>query len=363
MKILLYGSPFDPIHHGHLHMIRHVKEQLNIDRVILLVTKNPRWKQTTTSVSDRINMVRLATKDIPYVEVSLFEVESQKVVQFTVDTILHFKKIYPNDQLFYMIGGDQVSQFDKWKDPGIIANHVQLIAYPRLDASLDHPNYERFNILKITGSLIDVSSTSIRQFQSLQTPLLVIEYIMQHELYVVPKIKAFYEPKRYEHVISTARTAYEIAEANQLEPSEAYLAGFLHDIAKDMDEQEARRLYEEYETQPLPAETYSLHQFVGAILAQTEFNIQNENILEAIRYHTTGNAHLNPLAKIVYSSDKIEPTRGYDSQVLIEACKKDYHQGFIDVLKDNLKHLQKKDHKITHPLVKACIHHYLGEVQ
>jgi nicotinate-nucleotide adenylyltransferase len=361
MKILLYGSPFDPIHDGHLHMLETVYREKNIDKVILLITKNPRWKQTITSIDDRINMVKLAIKDKPYVELSLFEVESDKVVHFTIDSVRHYKAIYPNDELFYLIGGDQVEQFHKWKDADEYAGLITLLAYPRLDVDLQHPNYRTYHISPILGPLMDVSSTAIRQFQSLQTPLSVIDYILEKELYAVPKIKAFYNPKRYMHVISTAQVAYRIAKANHLEPSHAFLAGYLHDIGKDMDEEAAKRLYQDHDTSGLPVESYALHQVVGAIIAEQEFNIHHEGILEAIRYHTTGNKNMGPLAKIVYSSDKIEPLRGYDSQALIDACCRDLHTGFIEVLKDNLMYLKKKEHKISHPLVKACIQEYLGE--
>jgi nicotinate-nucleotide adenylyltransferase len=139
------------------------------------------------------------------------------------------------------------------------------------------------------------------------------------------------------------------------------VAAILHDVAKDMDEEEARDLLDEYETVNQPVESYALHQFVGAILARQEFNIKQEPILEAIRYHTTGKAQMGPLAQIIYAADKIEPTRGYDSSALIEACKKQYHEGFVQVLKENLIHLKKKKHKITNPLVKECMAYYLGE--
>jgi nicotinate-nucleotide adenylyltransferase len=361
MRILLYGSPFDPIHDGHLHMLDTVYREKNIDKVILLITKNPRWKQTITAIDDRIAMVKRAIKGKPYIELSFFEVESEKVVHFTIDSVRHYKTIYPNDDLYYLIGGDQVDQFHKWKDADEYKDLITLVAYPRVDADLHHPNYQTYDIHPILGPYVEVSSTAIRQFQSLQTPLSVIEYILEKELYAVPKIKAFYKPKRYLHVISTAQVAYQIAKANHLEPTHAFLAAYLHDIAKDMDEEAAQDLYQNHDSSGQPVESYALHQFVGAIIAEQEFNIHHEGILEAIRFHTTGNKNMGPLAKIVYSSDKIEPLRGYDSQALIDACCRDLHSGFVEVLKDNHMYLKQKDHKISHPLVKACIQEYLGE--
>lgn len=360
MKILLYGSPFDPIHDGHLQMIDCVYRQEKMDKVILLITKNPRWKQTITSIDDRIAMVKLAIQDKPYIELSLFEVETPKVVHFTIDSVKHFDQLYPNDDLHYLMGGDQVEQFHRWKDASLYKGLVNLLAYPRPESDLSHPNYQTYNIRFIEGPLVDISSTRIRQFESLMTPLPVIEYILEHQLYAVPKIISFYDPKRYQHVISTAKVAYAIAKANHLEPSQAFLAGYLHDIAKNIDDEAAKEMYQNHTQTEDDIESYALHQYVGAIIAEQEFNIKQEPILDAIRYHTTGKDHLGPLAKIVYSSDKIEPLRGYDSTALVDACKKNIDQGFIEVLKDNLNYLEKKDYKLNHPLVKACIQYYLG---
>jgi nicotinate-nucleotide adenylyltransferase len=358
---LLYGSPFDPIHHGHLAMLKSAQTHIRADEVTLIITKNPRWKNVNTNILDRINMVKLAIANDPSFQLSLYEVEKDAVINFTIHTVQHFKQLYPNDQLYYLIGGDQVEQFHKWKDADKLKTFVQLIAYPRPGSSLDHPNWQRYGIQKMSGPLYPVSSTSIRNLESLATPLPVIQYIFQHQLYFVPKLKAFYQPERFEHVYSTASLAYDIALQNQQSPTDAFLAAILHDIAKDMDEEDARSLLDEYDTVNQPVESYALHQFVGAILARQEFNIKQDGILEAIRYHTTGKAQMGPLAQIVYAADKIEPTRGYDSSALIAACKKQYHEGFLMVLKENLLHLKKKKHKITNHLVKECMEYYLGE--
>jgi nicotinate-nucleotide adenylyltransferase len=361
MRRLLYGSPFDPIHDGHLAMLQAAQQTLQAEDVLLIITKNPRWKNTVTNILDRINMVKLAIADLPHFHLSLYEVEKDAVINFTIHTVQHFKKLYPNDELYYLIGGDQVEQFHKWKEADQFKQYVQLIAYPRSGASLDHPNWIKYGIQKMSGPLYPVSSTNLRNLESLATPFSVIQYMFEHQLYFVPKLKAFYQEARFQHVYSTACLAYQIAQANHLSATDAFLAAILHDIAKDMDEEEARDLLNEYDTVNQPVEAYALHQFVGAIIARQEFNIKQDGILEAIRYHTTGKAQMGPLAQIVYAADKIEPTRGYDSKALIDACMKDYHQGFLTVLKENLLHLKKKKHKITNPLVKECMGYYLGE--
>ena len=67
----------------------------------------------------------------------------------------------------------------------------------------------------------------------------------------------------------------------------------------------------------LPA--FSYHQFIGSYIAKEEFKMEKD-VVEAIEFHATGNYPMSRLAKIIYASDKIEPTRGFDSSDLINSC-------------------------------------------
>lgn len=68
-----------------------------------------------------------------------------------------------------------------------------------------------------------------------------------------------------------------------------------------------------------------------------------------------------PLSKIIYSSDKIEPTRGYDSSKLINACYKNYYTGFLEVFKANMEFLAEGGYRIDNPLTQKCYELYLGD--
>jgi nicotinate-nucleotide adenylyltransferase len=91
-----------------------------------------------------------------------------------------------------------------------------------------------------------------------------------------------------------------------------YLAGITHDIAKSMDEDELRRLAQK-DGKPISRlerkKPSLLHSRAGAVLLRERFNIDDEEILAAVRNHTLGSLTMGPLEKIVYIADKIEPTR------------------------------------------------------
>lgn len=359
MKILLYGSPFDPIHHGHLAIINHAKKHGRFDKVIVIVTKHPRWKNTITPIKHRIEMLKLALQDEQDVELCLYEVESEATINFSIDTVKYLQSIHPNDSFSFLIGSDQVTQLHKWKDIDELSRLVQWISYPRGRQTIRSGNIQRYGVTMIEGPLIPVSSTAIRELQSLNTPLLVILYILDHQLYFVPRLQSFYSPKRWAHVVSVGQVAYSIATKNGFDGSLAMMASLLHDIAKEFSkEEQLKRFQEDYPDWNRPY--FSLHQFVGATVAKHEFHIEDSLILNAIACHSTGKANMSWLDMIVYSADKIEPLRGYDSTHLIKLCEQNYMEGFKRVLKENVEFHQLKNEKPMGEDMLACIQQYLG---
>ena len=151
-----------------------------------------------------------------------------------------------------------------------------------------------------------------------------------------------------------------IAKGNGVNPSKAFISGLLHDIGKEipMEEQISfikANLGEEY----LKIQKPLYHQFVSKDIAHRVFHINDEEILDAIEYHATGKKDMSTLAKILYASDKIEPTRGYDSSEMIKECVKDINKGFIKVLDENVKFFIDKGIKYDNIFTIECIKSYL----
>ena len=96
------------------------------------------------------------------------------------------------------------------------------------------------------------------------------------------------------------------------------------------------------------------------MLAKRDFEVVDEDVLNAIKFHTTGRKDMGWLEKLVYAADKIEPTRQFDSSDLIRAMEKDLNQGFLTVLKANYEYLAKKNKDIDNRLSDECFREYLG---
>lgn len=128
------------------------------------------------------------------------------------------------------------------------------------------------------------------------------------------KLKTMIKPGRYQHSLGVCETAAEMADRFGEDRNKAYLAGLLHDCAKGLTAEECIRLWQErkIDLSPVEAENYALHHApAGVYIARTVFGIDDQEILNAIRYHTVGRAGMSRLEKIIYAADMIEPGRDF----------------------------------------------------
>ena len=187
MKIYFFGGSFDPPHRGHLSIIQSCIKKAQ--KLILIPTNQSPLKKSTPAASSyhRIQMLKLLTRSIDSpISIDSWEVDRMKI-NYTYDTIKYLKKKYPDSKLFMVIGGDQIENFNKWKNYKKIMDMVQLVLFKR-------PNYE-VEILKnmkvncISDMKLDISSSSIRRKIKNGTISIndlnqvIIKYIQDNNLY------------------------------------------------------------------------------------------------------------------------------------------------------------------------------------
>lgn len=120
------------------------------------------------------------------------------------------------------------------------------------------------------------------------------------------------KPDRFEHTLGVAYTSASLAFRYGADVEKALIAGFLHDCAKSMSHEEQVKVCEKNNIEMTEVERKNhslLHAKVGMFLAQKEYDIHDEDVLNAIRWHTTGRENMSLLEKIVYIADFIEPNR------------------------------------------------------
>jgi predicted HD superfamily hydrolase involved in NAD metabolism len=165
------------------------------------------------------------------------------------------------------------------------------------------------------------------------------------------RLKARQPAGRYQHTLGVAKVACDLARHYGESEEKAQIAALLHDYAKDLKERELKEyvLNHNLKVDQGLFETYQLlHGIVGAHMAKAEFQIDDDEILQAITYHTTGRVHMTPLEKIIYLSDFIEENRDYPGvKALRELAYKDLDQGLLQGFNNTIEFLVKTD-KVLH---------------
>ena len=162
---------------------------------------------------------------------------------------------------------------------------------------------------------------------------------------------------RYRHTQGVMYTSAALAMRYGADLKKALLAGLLHDCAKCIPGHTKIRMCEKYNLEISEIERKNpslLHAKLGAYLAKDKYDIEDEEILMAIRSHTTGRPGMSLLEKIVYIADMIEPDRDYPGvEEFRKTAAKDLDQAMFDILNDNLRHLIEKKAFIAIDSLKA----------
>lgn len=149
------GGSFDPVHLAHLQMITHVYHELmrafpNVDIIAkLLPTAGSPLKTQPTSNQQRLEMLRLAIDDVPFLSIDETELQCQPPV-YSFHTLSEFKQRYPNDLLIFVLGQDSVEQLDKWYRGFELLSLTNLWVLPRpalgnLNHNLSHTLHQNLN--------------------------------------------------------------------------------------------------------------------------------------------------------------------------------------------------------------------------
>ncbi|MBE5801501.1 MAG: nicotinate (nicotinamide) nucleotide adenylyltransferase [Clostridiales bacterium] len=333
-RIGIMGGSFNPIHGRHLEMASCALKEAKLDRVVFLPTGNPPHKREGLEDAEhRYEMTRLAVSGMAGFEPSRIELERKGTI-YTVDTLAAFHKLYPNAELYYIIGEDTLFDLPNWRKPDKVFELTRFLVCRRATHTPeDDPRCEairkrgcKFTFLSLPPR--DVSSTAVRQalLEGRDPEVLkpqVTEYIRLMGLYQVPAIPAegerYYQKlkknlseKRLLHSLLVSWTARRLARLHGVDETEAAAAALLHDCAKCMPLAGMQRIAREHRLllDKLTLQTGNLlHGPAGAVVAEQEYGITDPNVLSAIRCHTTGKVGMLPLDMIVFLSDKIEPSR------------------------------------------------------
>lgn len=173
---------------------------------------------------------------------------------------------------------------------------------------------------------------------------------------ILKRLERVLKPKRLTHTLGVESTAVALARIYHISAQEASLAALLHDVAKNMDIKDLEQivLNSEYAELLSPVSEYPqlLHAYAGAEIVNTDYPELSEDLVNAVRFHTTGRPGMSTLEKIIFVSDYIEPGRKPfpGLETAREAAFKDLDLGVLIVLKQTLEYLKTQNqtcHSLT----------------
>jgi nicotinate-nucleotide adenylyltransferase len=196
-RIGLFGGTFDPPHLGHLILASEAQSQLELDRLLWILTPEPPHKQeqSITPSEHRLAMVNLAIADNPAFELSRIELD-RPGPHYTLDTIKLVAQQNPDADIVPIIGGDSLRDLPKWhrsREIVYACHWIGVMRRPNDRANLDQLERElpgiRSKIHYVDAPLLEIASRDIRDRIALgktvryYLPPDVYEYIEQHQLY------------------------------------------------------------------------------------------------------------------------------------------------------------------------------------
>ena len=200
MRTGIYGGTFNPIHSGHVHLLRAFIGRLGLDRVLLIPTGIPPHKEAPAlaPAEERLAMCRLAVEDIREAPVELCGIELERPGKsYTAETLSQLRGLYPADEFFLLMGEDMFLTVDKWYRPEAIMALATLCCVPRSGDGMKKLRLKKAQLEKDFSARCRVedipcfpaSSTQVRELAAAGRPLEglvppgVARYIREKRLY------------------------------------------------------------------------------------------------------------------------------------------------------------------------------------
>jgi len=201
MRLGLFGGSFDPIHYGHIDPVKEAMKALELDRIVYLPTADPPHKPGRQFASPyaRFVMVELALLNETGIEVSPFELTPARSA-FTIDSLLYFRGLYPDSDLFLILGDDSFAELNTWKNWKDIVELAELAVLTRPDSSWSERKHdappeiaelaESDRVHFVANGPVAISATELRallagerEIPQGMLPDLVLKYIRKYSLY------------------------------------------------------------------------------------------------------------------------------------------------------------------------------------
>ena len=379
-KIGIFGGTFNPPHIGHQRLVLAAAGRLGLDEVLIMPACIPPHKQPTqlACARDRVNMCTLGLCPDSRFKVSTLEIDRGEK-SYTVETLEQLSTQYRSAEFYLIIGSDMLESFTRWYRWQDILALARVCAAQRENGagcvlSEELTPGQRKRITVIPFEPLEISSSEIRRriISGESTAGLlesdVRDYIDKNRLYdtrLAPYrelLGKMLSEKRFYHSECVSRAAGELALRFGADENKAVLAGLVHDITKNIPENEQRSFIAEAGivlSDIEQANTKLLHAVSGEAFLRTQTDIADEEIFSAVRCHTTGKAHMSLLEQVVYIADFISQDRDYpDVDTVRTLAEKSLESAILYTAGYTIGKLA-SGNKVIHPATVECYNEIL----
>ncbi|HCU08063.1 MAG TPA: nicotinate (nicotinamide) nucleotide adenylyltransferase [Clostridiales bacterium] len=312
-RIGVLGGSFDPIHYGHLILAEQIKIEAQLDRILFVpacVSPFKIWNKPADR-THRLRMLELAIGDHKDFEISTIELDRDEP-SYTYETLCALRAQYGSDaELYFIIGTDAFMHIEEWNCSRELLSEFSFLIGLRKgydEQKLESILYDLSTRYPLKAQYIpipelEISASDLRDRMAagksvkFLLPDPVIDYIDRTGLYqnTARLLQAFVRIKvdqeRYQHTEGVVAKAMELAHRYGADPEKAEIAAWFHDAYRETGNLE--------------------HGPIAARELQQQFGIDDEDIINAIQYHTTGRPGMSLLEKVIYLADSIEDGRRY----------------------------------------------------
>ena len=335
-RIGIFGGTYNPPHLGHVQAAIYGQNALKLSKLYLIPSHISPHKELpvgSPTPLQRLEMVRLAALDT---QLAVSDMELQRGgASYTYETVLAIREIYPDAEIYLMMGTDMFLTLENWREAQLLLSMVTPVVFYRGDKEertrIEQKKQEfaekGISAVVMENPITEISSTQLRRMLVFEcaAPFLsekVHAYIRENRLYGTGEcykklpmetlegvVTSLVNPNRVAHILGCRDTAVALAKRWGANEEDAARAGLLHDITKALDGPLQLTLCREY---GLTLDAFSrenpktLHARTGALVAERIFG-ENPAVVAAIDSHTTGKAGMNLLEKIIYVADYMEP--------------------------------------------------------
>lgn len=376
-KIGVLGGTFDPIHLGHKKLAEAALKEAALDELIIMPNNIQPFKIGKDVSSDfhRLNMVKLTFKDNEKIRISSLEIDKDDI-SYTYDTLKILESNEKNAKFYFILGTDSFIKLDSWYKGidllkefsficGIREGYLEYTLNLKIQEYRDKYNTET---IKLITKLPLISASEIRNRVNAEVSIShlvdkeVEKYIKENNLYLKKQISDIYSDeelvekiiehienemseKRRIHTYGVMKVAMDLAVKFHENPLKAKVSALFHDLFRDIDVELLNEYVKKYGLQKKYLDNPNLsHSKIAVIFMKEKYGIYDNDLLNAVSFHTTGRDGMSLLEKIIYIADAVEPNRSYPKvDELRETLKTNIDLACYKAIMNTIKHVDELD--------------------